>query len=97
MPAVATAAGAFWFLGEGVVEVEPLAAVVVEAEAVVVHCLSRTEMPERAVKPAPLPCTRNAGMTSVREAPGFRKNWSSSVLVLEDVEKFSIVCLDEDE
>lgn len=72
MPAVATHAGARLFFGTGVVLVEPLAAVVVDCEAVVVHCLRRAEMPDNAVNPAPLPCTRQATRATGRELPGLR-------------------------
>ena len=63
--AVATHAGARLFFGEGVVAVPP-------DDAVDVHCLMRMTMPERAVKPPPLPCTRQAISASVRELPGLR-------------------------
>lgn len=78
MPAVATQAGARLFFGAGVVAVPALL-------AVEVHCSNRIEMPDRAVRPAPLPWTPILVTQRGREAPGFRNRKSIGVFPEPDV------------
>ncbi len=88
MPAVATQAGASFCFGAGTV-----ATPATVVAAAVVHCLRRREIPERAVRPAPLPWQRHATMFNVRVAPGLRKNCSNSEFAPELVWKESSDCL----
>jgi hypothetical protein len=92
MPAVITHAGRRLFFGCGVVEVPAT-----DVEAVDVHCLSRIDMPESAVRPAPFPWTETLVTTAAREAPGLMKRKSFSVFDEPLVAKFSrLACFEWD-